>query len=132
MSGDQLPRARMWDRGLQKGGATARRGGRKGGAPVFLFLFSVVVGGADQPAPKDIDVDVDCLAAGSSRFPCIWLSSMSPRSIKHTYAHAYTHTLTRTQYRASHRIHLPLWTDFWTPRLASEQGPEMITSEGDH
>lgn len=131
VSGDELPRARRWDRGPQKGGATARRGGQKGGADFFLFLFSVVVGGADQPAPENIDVDVDCLAAGSPDFlasdrpAARRCSSMSPRSIKHTRTH------TKISRIASHRIHLPLWTS-WTPRPVSEQGPEMITGQGDH
>lgn len=111
---------------LKREGRAARRGGRKGGATVFLFLFSVVVGGADQPAPENIDVDVDCLAAGS---PDLLASDrpaarrrlpMSPRSIKHTYTHTHTHTHPHT-YRASHRIHLPLWTGLLdtTTRLAS-------------
>lgn len=74
-----------------------------------------------SPGAPNIDVDVDCLAAGSPSFlhlidrtdrsvAVAALSSMSPRSIKnHTYNKQHMHTCSIALRFASHRIHLPLW-----------------------
>lgn len=125
-----------------EGGAnrpTARRGGRKGGATCFSFFPLVSVDVPVErisPGAPNIDVDVDCLAAGSPVFlhlidrtdrsvAVAALSPMSPRSIKNTY-NKHKHM----QYRDSLRFasHPPAPLDLNGHDDAElNKGPEMIT-----